>query len=68
VPSTTDSAPQLRLPDRLTPTGYLLAVLRARPWLAVAATVTGTLYTAPGALLPVIVGQGIEAISAKSWP
>lgn len=68
MPSTTYPTPQLRLPARLTPLGYLLAVLRARPWLAVGAVVTGTLSTAPGAVLPLIVGQGIEAISAKSWP
>jgi ABC-type multidrug transport system fused ATPase/permease subunit len=68
VPLTTYRWPRLRLPDRLTAPRYLLALLRARPWLAVAAAVTGALWSAPSAVLPLVVGKGIETIGAKDWP
>jgi ABC-type multidrug transport system fused ATPase/permease subunit len=68
VPLTTYPWPPLRLPDRLSAPGYLLALVRARPWLAIVTTVTGALWTAPSAVLPLVVGKGIETIGAKDWP
>jgi len=68
VPLTTYPLPQLRLPTRLTPGRYLLALLRARAGLVVTAAVFGTLWALPSAVLPLVVGQGIEAIAAGSWP
>jgi ABC-type multidrug transport system fused ATPase/permease subunit len=60
--------PPLRLPTRLTPGRYLLALLRARPLLAATAAGFGALWSVPGAVLPLVIGQGIEAIAAHSWP
>ncbi|HVW44216.1 MAG TPA: ABC transporter ATP-binding protein [Amycolatopsis sp.] len=54
----------MRLPSRLTPLRYLAAVLRARPWLAAAACVLGSVCYLPGALLPLVIGDTIEAIGA----
>jgi ABC-type multidrug transport system fused ATPase/permease subunit len=68
VPLTSYPLPQLRLPTRLTPGRYLLALLRARAGLVVTAAVFGTLWALPSAVLPLVVGQGIEAISAGNWP
>ncbi|SFA75676.1 ABC-type multidrug transport system, ATPase and permease component [Amycolatopsis marina] len=53
-------APALRLSERPTPAGFLLAVLRARPWLATASGVFGALWLVPGALLPLVVGKTID--------
>jgi ABC-type multidrug transport system fused ATPase/permease subunit len=60
--------PQLRLPTRLTPGRYLLALLRARAGLVVTAAVFGTVWALPSAVLPLVVGQGIEAIAAGDRP
>ncbi|MEU6645919.1 ABC transporter ATP-binding protein [Saccharomonospora sp. NPDC046836] len=54
-------APAVRLPEHPTPAGFLRAVLRSRPWLATGATVFGALWLVPGALLPLAVGQAIDA-------
>ncbi|WP_236808413.1 ABC transporter transmembrane domain-containing protein [Amycolatopsis albispora] len=53
-------APEVRLPARLTPLRYLLAVLRSRPWLAGSTAVLGALWLVPGALLPLVVGRAID--------
>jgi ABC-type multidrug transport system fused ATPase/permease subunit len=60
--------PELRLPTRLTPGRYLLALLRARAGLVVTAAVFGTVWALPSAVLPLVVGQGIEAIAAGDQP
>jgi ABC-type multidrug transport system fused ATPase/permease subunit len=52
----------MRLPSRLTPLRFLAALLRARPWLAAAACVLGAIWLVPGALLPLVIGNTIEAI------
>ncbi|GAA4538975.1 ABC transporter ATP-binding protein [Amycolatopsis samaneae] len=54
----------LRLPSRPTAVRYLLALFRARPWNALAAAVTGALWLLPGAVLPLVIGEGITAIAA----
>ncbi|HWD02187.1 MAG TPA: ABC transporter ATP-binding protein [Amycolatopsis sp.] len=53
-----------RLPARPTAARYLYAVLRARPWLALTAAVTGTCWSLPSALLPLVIGRGVDAIAA----
>ena len=53
-------APTLRLPEQPTPAGFLLAILRARPWLATVSAVFGALWLVPGALLPLVVGKAID--------
>jgi ABC-type multidrug transport system fused ATPase/permease subunit len=68
VPLTTYPLPPLRLPTRLTPGRYLWTLLRARPGLAATAATFGTLWSVPGAVLPLVIGNGIEAIAARSWP
>ncbi|WP_033290142.1 ABC transporter ATP-binding protein [Amycolatopsis jejuensis] len=62
--SATYPFPDIRLPERLTPLRYLLTVLRARPWLVLAAAVTGAGWSLPSALLPLVIGRGIDAIAA----
>jgi ABC-type multidrug transport system fused ATPase/permease subunit len=52
-----------RSPERRGPRRYLFTLLRQRPWLAASAAVLGALWLVPGALLPLAVGQGIEAIA-----
>ena len=54
-------APSLTLPDPLTPAGFLRAILRARPWLAVATVAVGTLWLVPGAVIPLVVGDAVDA-------
>lgn len=49
------------LPARLTPARFLLALLRRRRGLAVAAGVSGGLWLIPGALLPVLIGRAVDA-------
>ncbi|MEU3272411.1 ABC transporter ATP-binding protein [Saccharomonospora sp. NPDC006951] len=61
MPSKPYPAPDIRLPARLTPITYLIALLRARPWLAMGSILFGALWLVPSALLPVVVGNGIEA-------
>ncbi|WP_199430015.1 ABC transporter transmembrane domain-containing protein [Qaidamihabitans albus] len=58
-------APDVRLPARPAPVGYLLAVLRTRPWLAAGAALTGALWLTPGALLPLVVGRAVDAGIAR---
>jgi len=53
----------MRLPSRLTPVRFLGALLRARPWLAVAACVLGALWLLPGALLPLVIGAVVDDIA-----
>ncbi|WP_326567048.1 ABC transporter ATP-binding protein [Amycolatopsis rhabdoformis] len=53
-----------RLPERPTAGRYLLALLRSRPWLVLTAAVTGACWSLPSALLPLVIGRGIDAISA----
>lgn len=43
------------------PGGFLLAILRSRPWLAVATVVVGTLWLVPGAVIPLVVGAAVDA-------
>lgn len=50
----------VRLPNHLTPLRYLAALLRARKWLAASAVLFGALWLVPGALLPLVVGYGID--------
>jgi ABC-type multidrug transport system fused ATPase/permease subunit len=54
-------APSLTLPDPLTPGGFLLAILRSRPWLATATVLVGTLWMVPGAVIPLVVGAAVDA-------
>lgn len=53
----------MRLPVRLVPLHFLGALLRERPWLTVGACVLGVLAWAPGALVPLVVGGAVEAVS-----
>ncbi len=64
VLSATYRFPDIRLPERPTPVRYLLAVLRARPGLVLAAIVTGAGWSLPSALLPLVIGRGVGAIAA----
>ena len=64
VLSATYRFPDIRLPSRPTPVRYLLAVLRARPWLALGAALAGAGWSLPMALLPLVIGQGVSAIEA----
>ena len=50
----------VRVPDQLTPLRYLLALVRTRGWLAASAVLFGGLWLVPGALLPLLVGHGID--------
>ncbi|WP_370933203.1 ABC transporter ATP-binding protein [Amycolatopsis sp. cg13] len=61
--SATYRFPAIRLPQRPTPVRYLLAVLRARPWLVLGAAVTGAGWSLPSALLPLVIGRGVGAIA-----
>ncbi|MET9264750.1 ABC transporter ATP-binding protein [Amycolatopsis sp. NPDC004079] len=61
--SATYRFPDIRLPQRPTPVRYLLAVLRARPWLVLGAAVTGAGWSLPSALLPLVIGRGVGAIA-----
>jgi ABC-type multidrug transport system fused ATPase/permease subunit len=54
-------APELRLPERPTPVTLLFAILRARPGLALASALSGALWMIPGALVPVVVGDAVDA-------
>ncbi|MDL5160611.1 ABC transporter transmembrane domain-containing protein [Actinomycetospora termitidis] len=51
----------MRLDDPPSATGLLLALLRARPWLALASVVAGTLWLVPGALVPLVAGDAVDA-------
>ncbi|TVT52445.1 ABC transporter ATP-binding protein [Amycolatopsis rhizosphaerae] len=53
----------MRLPTRLTPLRYLAALLRASPWLATASGLLGAVWLLPGALLPLVAGDAVEAIA-----
>jgi ABC-type multidrug transport system fused ATPase/permease subunit len=53
----------MRLPSRLTPLRFLGALLRARPSLAMASCVLGTVWLLPAALLPLVIGNTVEAIA-----
>nr|WP_245757304.1 ABC transporter ATP-binding protein [Amycolatopsis xylanica] len=68
VLSATYSFPAIKLPARLTAGRYLLALLRARAKEAVAVALAAALWSLPAAVLPLVIGKGIEAITAKSWP
>ena len=59
----TVDAHNFRPPARRTPMRYLLALLRARPWVVTAAAVFGALWSFPGAALPLVAGQGVQAIA-----
>ncbi|MFD2468325.1 ABC transporter ATP-binding protein [Amycolatopsis silviterrae] len=61
--SATYPFPDIRLPERPTAVRYLLAVLRARPWLVLGAAVTGAGWSLPSALLPLVIGRGVDAIA-----
>jgi ABC-type multidrug transport system fused ATPase/permease subunit len=52
----------------LTPGRYLLALLRARLGLAASAVLFGALWALPIAALPLVIGNGIEAIAGENWP
>ncbi|MBB4687535.1 ABC transporter ATP-binding protein [Amycolatopsis jiangsuensis] len=62
--SATYRFPDLRLPARPTAGRYLVALLRSRPWLVLTASVTGALWSLPTALLPLVIGRGVDAIAA----
>ncbi|MGV9364316.1 ABC transporter ATP-binding protein [Amycolatopsis sp. NPDC003731] len=62
--SATYPLPPLRLPVRPTASRFLLAVFRARLGTVVGAAAIGVVWALPGALLPLVVGQGIGAIGA----
>jgi ABC-type multidrug transport system fused ATPase/permease subunit len=64
VLSATYPFPTPRLPERPTAGRLLLAMLRTRPWLVVTAAVTGALWSLPSALLPLVIGRGVDAIAA----
>ncbi|SFP76173.1 ABC-type multidrug transport system, ATPase and permease component [Amycolatopsis arida] len=53
-------APEPRLAEPITPARFLLALLRARPWLLVGAAVMGVSWLVPGALLPLVVGTAVD--------
>ncbi|WP_344863316.1 ABC transporter ATP-binding protein [Amycolatopsis ultiminotia] len=63
--SATYPFPDLRLPARPSAGRYLLAVLRSRPWLVLTAAVTGACWSLPTALLPLVIGRGVDAIAAN---
>nr|WP_166641791.1 ABC transporter ATP-binding protein [Amycolatopsis sp. SID8362] len=54
----------MRLPVRPTASRFLLAVFRARLGTVLGAAAIGVVWALPGALLPLVVGQGIGAIGA----
>ncbi|TNC26108.1 ABC transporter ATP-binding protein [Amycolatopsis alkalitolerans] len=54
----------MRLPSRLTPLRFLGALLRARPSLAVAGCVLGAVSLLPAALLPLVMGNTVDAVAA----
>lgn len=55
-------------PLRVSGGRYLLTILRSRPWLLAGAAITSTMWAIPGALLPLVIGRGVDAIGAQSWP
>jgi ABC-type multidrug transport system fused ATPase/permease subunit len=63
VLSATYPFPDIRLPERPTPFRYLRTVLFARPWLVIGAAVAGAAWSLPGAVLPLVIGQGVAAIA-----
>ncbi len=62
VLSATYPLPALRLPAKPTAGRYLLKLIFARPGLLAVSALSGALWMLPVALLPVAIGQGIEAI------
>jgi ABC-type multidrug transport system fused ATPase/permease subunit len=64
VLSATYPFPQLRLPARPTAGRFLVAVFRARLGTVLGAAAVGVLWALPAALLPLVIGQGIGAITA----
>src|SRR5436309_3077479 len=52
----------MRLPGRLTPLRFVGALLRARPGLAASSCALGAISLLPSALLPLVVGDAVEAI------
>ncbi|MFG1640234.1 ABC transporter ATP-binding protein [Amycolatopsis sp. NPDC049252] len=62
--SATYPFPPLRLPARPTASRFLLAVFRARLGTVLGAASIGVVWALPGALLPLVIGQGIGAITA----
>lgn len=67
VSLTTFRLPSFTLPAGLTPARFLLTLLRPRAGLAATASIFGALWALPSALLPLVVGRGIEAIAAGDW-
>lgn len=53
----------MRLPSRLTPLRFLAALLRARSSLAVASCVLGAVWLLPSAMLPLVIGNTVDAIA-----
>jgi ABC-type multidrug transport system fused ATPase/permease subunit len=64
VLSATYPFPPLRLPARPTASRFLLAVFRARLGTVLGSATIGVMWALPGALLPLVIGQGIGAITA----
>ncbi|WP_328645369.1 ABC transporter ATP-binding protein/permease [Amycolatopsis sp. NBC_00348] len=62
--SATYPFPPLRLPARPTASRFLLAVFRARLGTVLGSATIGVVWALPGALLPLVIGQGIGAITA----
>ena len=62
--SATYPFPALRLPDRPAAGRFLVAVFRARLGTVLGAALVGVVWALPGALLPLVIGQGIGAIAA----
>ena len=66
--SATYPFPALRLPDRPSAGRFLVAVFRARLGTVFGAAAVGVVWSMPGALLPLVIGQGIAAIAAHDGP
>jgi ABC-type multidrug transport system fused ATPase/permease subunit len=64
VLSATYPFPPLRLPAQPTAGRFLLAVFRARLGTVLGASAIGLVWALPAALLPLVIGQGIGAITA----
>ncbi len=62
--SATYPFPPLRLPARPSASRFLLAVFRARLATVLGAAALGVVWALPGALVPLVIGQGIGAVSA----
>ena len=58
----------LSAPEKLKPNRFLAAVVLLRPWLLIVNIVFSCLWLLSGALLPIVIGNGVEAINAHDGP